>query len=127
MPKSIAHLTPSASITNDPISICAWLTETEPPFMATYIAEGFVQDVRINATGFFPFPTHILFFGAAILLIPIPPLHNIIAGSRRSFTCAPGPLLSKLLRSTHNKEGSFNFVANQNMAGCNPPREPASE
>src|SRR5215217_1119658 len=66
IPKSIAQRSPCASSTNEPISICAWFTDAEPAFNPTKIAFGSTQEVRINATGEGPCPTHWFFVGAFI-------------------------------------------------------------
>src|SRR5687768_7581018 len=127
MPKSMAHRIPSASMTNEPISICAWLTETEPPFIPIYNALGSVQELRIRATGFLPLPTHMVDWGAVILLMAMSLLHNKAIGNMRLPIYVLGSLFNRRLRSTHNNEGSFKRPANQNIAGCNPPLLPASE
>ena len=46
--------------------------KAEPPFIPTYTAEESVHEVRMSATGFFPFPTHMVARGAVILSRPMP-------------------------------------------------------
>lgn len=60
-----------------------WLSPALPPLTPTKIAAESVHDVRIIATGFLPFPVHVMALGGNDFPSSMPRPRLIAAGSKR--------------------------------------------